>query len=79
MKHLWQPKSSHMHDLLKMAVKTTVCITDYIHLTKHLFPLLVLAPCSDICAWYGYNIIALFQGNGIFCRLKTHQSFRTQV
>lgn len=44
-----------------------------------IFPLLVLASCSDICAWYGYNIILQFLGTGIFCRFKTHQSFRMKV
>jgi hypothetical protein len=48
-------------------------------LIKHLFPLLVLASCSDICAWYGYNIILQFLGTGIFGRLETHQSFRIKV
>lgn len=79
MKQMWHSKSSHMHDLLKTAVKPTVCIIDNIHLSKHLFPLLVLASCSDICAWYGYNIILQFLGIGIFCRLETHQSFRIKV
>lgn len=68
-----------MHNLLKTAVKPTVCTTDNINLIKHLFPLLVLASCSDICAWYGYNIILQFLGTGIFCRLETHQSFRIKV
>jgi len=76
MEQPWHSKCSHMHDLLKTAVKPTVRITDDIHLHKHLFPLLVLASCSDICAWYGYNIILQFLGTGIFCRLKTHWSFR---
>jgi hypothetical protein len=33
MKQLWYSKSSHMHDLLKTAVKPTKCTTDDIHLT----------------------------------------------
>lgn len=78
MKEPWHSKSSHIHDLLKTAVKSTVCITDNIHLCKHLFPLLVLVSCSDICTWYGY-IILQFPGTGTFCRLKTHQSFRIKV
>jgi hypothetical protein len=75
MKQQWHSKSSHMHDLLKTAVKPTVCITDDIYLSKHLFPLLVQASYSDICTWYGYSIILQFQGTGMFCRLKNTSEF----
>jgi hypothetical protein len=60
MKQLWHSKSSHMYDLLKTAVTPTVCITDDIHLSKRLFPLLVLASRSDIWAWYGMDTTLSF-------------------
>jgi hypothetical protein len=72
MKQLWHSKRYHIHDLLKTALKPRVCITDDIHLSKHLFLLFVPASCSDICAWNGMDttFVLQFQGQVFYSHVK---------